>query len=221
MRILLINPNGSPGVTRRIEAAARSMSLPGDQFQAVDVPNAPPLIVTEADQQRAADGVATVALERGWDADGIVIGSFGDTGIELVREKCPTKPVAGIGGAALAVASALAERFSIVSFSPSLVPSFEVMLARKKMIDRLDRIVVLENVDLSEPEQIQDNHIEGFADLCSEIAVNAPRSAVIFGGGPLAGLAKRLAPKISVPLIDGTCAAIGLMRSLSLARGAR
>ena len=45
-------------------------------------------------------------------------------------------------------------------------------------------------------------------------------SCIVTGGGPLAGLAARIAPGCPVPIIDGTAVAVGLMRAILAGKGA-
>ncbi|MBF9059110.1 aspartate/glutamate racemase family protein, partial [Rhodobacterales bacterium HKCCSP123] len=49
MRVLVVNPNTSQGVTDRIGAAAQAAAAPGDRITTVSAAFGPALIVTEAD----------------------------------------------------------------------------------------------------------------------------------------------------------------------------
>jgi Asp/Glu/hydantoin racemase len=50
------------------------------------------------------------------------------------------------------------------------------------------------------------------AQLCRACAAKGAQS-IVLGGGPLAGLAARIAPHCPVPVIDGTQAAIARLRA--------
>lgn len=67
------------------------------------------------------------------DYDGMILGCFGDPGIDAIREKVKI-PVVGPGETSMLVASMLGEKFSIVTVMDSVVPSLE----------RLARVVGLE-----------------------------------------------------------------------------
>ena len=50
MRLLIVNPNTSEGVTRRIDAAAQAVARDGDMFKTVSAEFGPELIVNEEEQ---------------------------------------------------------------------------------------------------------------------------------------------------------------------------
>lgn len=215
MRLLIVNPNSSEGVTRRIDAAARAVLGAGDWVQTVSAPFGPDLIVTPEDTMEAVEGVLAAVETHHRGRDGIILASFGDTGIAQVRARWPAIPVIGIAGAAFAAARALGGRFSIVSFSPDLVPSLRASVARHGMDTALGDIIVVEEGEWADPGDIQDVLAEPIADLCRQAARQREITSIILGGGPLAGLASRLDIPTAVPIIDGTAAAVGIMRCLS------
>lgn len=88
MRVLVVNPNISDGVTARIRAAAEAAALPGERITTVAATGAPRLIVTPEDAARATAAVLAAVERHGGQADGIVLTSFGDTGIAAVRAGC-------------------------------------------------------------------------------------------------------------------------------------
>ena len=102
MRLLVVNPNISPGATARIRAVADAAARPGERVVTVPAAFGPELIVTEADTARGAQGVLAAVAEHGADVDGVVLASFGDTGAEALRRARPGLPVIGIAGAAFA-----------------------------------------------------------------------------------------------------------------------
>jgi hypothetical protein len=89
MRLLIVNPNTSEGVTARIAAAADAVALPGDHFVTVSAASGPSLILTEADGLAATEGVLTAVARRAGGVDGIVLASFGDTGSEQPAAALP------------------------------------------------------------------------------------------------------------------------------------
>ena len=222
MHLLVVNPNSSEGVTRRIDAAARAVMRPEDRVRTVSAPFGPQLIVTPEDTQLAVKGVlaAVEAHHHGVDGsvDGIILASFGDTGIAEVRARWPQIPVIGIAGAAFAAAKALGGRFSIVSFSPDLLPSLRASVARHHMDEALSDILVVQEGSWSDPGEIQDMLAERIALLCRLASRTGEISSIVLGGGPLAGLAGRLMPAPHVPIIDGTAAAVGILRCLGTPR---
>lgn len=220
MRLLIINPNSTPGVTRLIDRSARDAMQPGDSFVTVSADSGISLIVTEADQEAAAIAVrdcaaAHLASENG--IDGIVIASFGDTGRDAVQAIAPC-PVAGIAECAFAAAAQCGGRFAIVSFSEEMRPSFAAILDRYGYDRSAYDIRLLPGQKIADAGRIQDAVFDGLLDL-SLAAEREGAAAIVPGGGPLAGLASRMQPRLNIPVIDGVQAAIAFLRQQQAGRG--
>jgi allantoin racemase len=211
VRVLVINPNSSRGVTARIAAAAEAAALRGEQVVTVAATGAPELIVTPEDAAQAEGAVLAAVAHHGEGVDGIVLASFGDTGIGRVRARV-TVPVLGIARAGLAVASAVGERFAMVTFAPQMVPALHQTIRDAGHEARLAGMHAVEGWHWSTPGAIQDELFEPIRDLCLLAARDPGVGSIVLGGGPLAGLAARLQPHVPVPVIDGTTAALGLLR---------
>jgi allantoin racemase len=148
--------------------------------------------------------------------DGIVLGSFGDTGAESLRLRYPDTPILGIAEAAFAAARQIGGRFAIVTFAPEVAPSPRMMAERHGMTEQLMRIAAVPRPLSHDPAEVADLLFDELRALCLS-CVSEGAGCIILGGGPLAGLAGRLRPICPVPLIDGTQAAIAQLRSLGQA----
>ncbi len=213
MRLLIVNPNTSAGVTERIAAAARMVALPGDRFHICSAAFGPPLIVTPQDAAHAVEGVLATLRGHTEPVDGVVLASFGDTGAEAVRALRPGLPVIGLAGAAFAAARALGGPFGIVTFGAQLAPALRAMAEHHGLADRLLGVSALPETDVGDPSTVQARCAGGVARLSREMAAQGAR-AIVLGGGPLAGLARSIGGEIPVPVIDGVQAAVGLLRSV-------
>lgn len=218
MKLLVINPNSSPGVTQHIGAAARQAAMPGDEIIVTQAEGAPSLIVDEGDAQLAERAVVDTVLARADGVDGIIVASFGDTGAEALR-RIVDCPVVGIGHASLLTASALSGPFAVVSFAPAVVPSMQRLVTGYGMQASLAGIHVVDLPLPEDPGEIQAAVEEPLLERCRELAAQGECRSIILGGGPLAGLAMRLAPSLSLPIIDATAAALQLQRTLYFSRG--
>lgn len=212
MQLLIVNPNTSEGVTARIAAAAEAVAMPGDRFTTVSAASGPRLIVTEEDARSATEGVMQAVERHRGQIDGIVLGSFGDTGADRLRVRFPHMPILGIAEAAFMAVRQIGGPFSIVTFAPEVVPSLRMMAERHGMTKPLMRIAAVPRPLSHDPSEVADLLFEELRDLCLSTASEGA-GCIILGGGPLAGLAGRLAPTFPVPLIDGTQAAIAQLRS--------
>ena len=218
MKLLIINPNSSATVTRRIDDAAQAASQPGEQITTICALGAPDLIVTPDDAR-----AATVAVTRTLDAwrapvDGIILASFGDTGLEAVRART-VRPVVGIAQSAYAMASVIGPHMSIVSFSPAMAEALRKTAEGYGHAARLRAMHMVDGGKWDDPGEIQVALAPQLLALCQRSAREDGVNSIVLGGGPLAGLAARLQPMVSVPVIDGTTAAIATLRVALSAQG--
>lgn len=212
MRLLIVNPNTSTGTTRRIDEAAQAAAHPGDHFHTVSAAFGPELIVTPEDGAEATRGVMAAIAQHKGPVDGIILASFGDTGAEEVRAKWPHLPVIGIAQAAFTAARNKGGPFAVVTFAPEVAQSLQDKAEFYGLGERLIRIAALPDPWHGEPGEVVNERGEAMADLCAACVEEGALSIVI-GGGPLAGLAARIGPRVSVPLIDGTQEAIAQIRA--------
>lgn len=213
MRLLVVNPNTSRGVTARIRDAADAVAQPGDAFRTTCPEFGPELIVTEKDAQEAARAVLEVVRRHASPCDGIVLASFGNTGAAEVRALRPDIPVIGIATAAFLTTRAIGGPFGIVTFGQGLVPGLRAKVKEAGLTDALLGISCVEDEDFGDPGTVQSRYRDRLGELCNDMA-DRGAACVVLGGGPLAGLAPRLSPGCPVPVIDGTQAAINLMRTI-------
>ena len=212
MHVLIVNPNTSQGVTRRIAAAADAVARPGDRFATRPAAFGPELIVTPQDAQEATRGVIETIRTYAQEPDGIVLASFGDTGAEEVSQSWPAIPVIGIAQAAFARARMLGGPFAIVTFAPEMAPALRDKAIQHGAGGNLLQVASLDTRFEGDPAEIADRLAAPLADLCRAKAHDGAKS-IVLGGGPLAGLASRIAPDCPVPVIDGTQEAIAQMRA--------
>jgi Asp/Glu/hydantoin racemase len=217
---LIINPNSSASVTARIDAAAQAASLRGEHLTTIRATGAPDLIVTPQDAQAAALAVTQAFAAWREPLDGVILASFGDTGLDAVRARAGV-PVVGIAQSAYAVASVLGPRMSIVSFAPAMAEALRKTALSYGHGDRLVAMHMVEGASWDNPGDIQHHLAPHLLALCQKSAREDRVNSIVLGGGPLAGLAMRLQPKVDVPLIDGTAAAIAALRVALLGRVAQ
>ena len=93
MKLLVVNPNTSAGMTARIGEAARAVASPGAKIVAVNPASGPVSIEGYFDEAFAVPGMLEEILKgekAGMDA--AIIACFDDTGLEAAR-CCATGPV--------------------------------------------------------------------------------------------------------------------------------
>ncbi len=115
MRIKVINPNTTAGMTAKIGEAARLVAARGTEILAVNPTAGPVSIESHYDEAVSVVGVLEVIRKgEAEGCDGYVIACFGDPGLLAARE-IATGPVVGIAEAAMHAASFIATGFSVVT----------------------------------------------------------------------------------------------------------
>ena len=213
MRILVVNSNTTPSVTDRIGAAARAVASPGTEIIAVSAPFGLPLIVTRADWLAAGPATLAALAAHAGGYDAAVIACFGDPGLDAAKELIEV-PVLGISEAAFHSAAMLGRRFGVVSFTAALRPMFEECLAHHGLAARCAGFRMGPAFS-GDPGTVAEERLDLLAALCAESVAQDGAEAIILAGGPLAGIAPLLQPRVPVPLVDGTQAAVRLAEAIA------
>jgi Asp/Glu/hydantoin racemase len=206
MRILLLNPNTTEAVTERLAAAARAVAAPGTDIIALTAPRGVPYIATRAEAQIGGVVALEMLAEHHRSADAAVIAAFGDPGLHGARELFDF-PVVGMAEAAMLTACMLGRRFAIVTFARALVPWYAECVEMHGLSVRCAGIRMLDAAIRSVPD-VQEEKQELLIELANRAVDENGADVVILGGAPLAGLAAKVADRISVPLVDQAAAAV-------------
>ena len=212
-RILIVNSNTTESVTARIRATAQAACPAGCQVTTISAPFGLPLIVTRADWLVAGPAtLAALSAHRG-EYDAAVIACFGDPGLDAAKELFST-PVLGISEAAFHAAAMLGRRFGVVSFTAALQPMFEDCLEHHGLRGRCVGFRMGPGFS-GDPGAVAEERRGLLLDLVRQSVELDGAEAVILAGGPLAGVAAGLQTEVSVPLVDGTAAAVRLAAALA------
>jgi allantoin racemase len=122
-RLGLINPNTDPDDTDQMASVAKGALGPEVQLVALTAARGPQSIESAADGAIAAAEVVRLVAEHP-ELDCIVIGCFGDPGLEAARELTQA-PVVGIGEAAYRATLLVARRFAVITTLARGVPELE------------------------------------------------------------------------------------------------
>ncbi|MFF8807834.1 aspartate/glutamate racemase family protein [Streptomyces omiyaensis] len=212
--VALINPNTDEATTRMMAAIARRTLCPrdGHEVRGVTVAAGPPMLVDEELLRASVPHVLDAADRLLGGADGarvaaVVVGAFGDPGVEELRARTSV-PVVGIAEAALRAAGAGGRRFGIATTTPGLAAAIDARAARLGW-SRQYTGVRLTTGDprrlAADPAAMTDRLAEA-VDLC----VRRDRAeAVVIGGGPLGEAAEALRHRFPVPVVGPIPAAAG------------
>lgn len=203
-RLLLINPNTSPGVTAGLEAAARPVLASGWELVGVTASLGFPVIASRASYAIAAHAALEAFASAPGPFDAIVVGCFGDPGIEALREVSGL-PVAGLAEAAIRQAVRAEGPFAILTMGTAWREMLGERVALAGAAPRLVGVIALEGTGLDAVAAREATLARLGA--AARQAVAAGARTIIPGGATLAGLASRLpeGPRY----IDCVVAAVG------------
>ncbi len=217
MRILLLNPNTSPGLTALLDAAARPAAAAGTEIVAMTAPRGVPYIASRAEAAIGGVVVLEMLAEHHAGFDAAIVAAFGDPGLGPARELFPI-PVVGLAEAGMLASLMLGARFGIVTFSESLAPWFRECVAWHGLSGRCAGVFALEG-GFATIEGVRAERADALVGLAAQ-AVAAGADVVVLAGAPLSGLAALVRDRIEVPVVDCAVAAVKMAEAL-VAIGAR
>lgn len=202
--IRILNPNGAADVTARLAAAARAHAQGAARIEAWMAEDGPARGIATPAALAAAEAAVLRLAVRGRDAQGLVIGAFGDPGLGAARAASRI-PVAGLGEAGIRAAAAHG-RFAVLTLGPAMHAAIAARIEGMGLADRLDGI---EFLDAAIPEVAADP--ARFAPKAREAAARAAArgaQALLLGGAPFAGMGRVAGLGAPIPVLDGLAEAI-------------
>ena len=214
MKIHIINPNSTASMTEKAGEAARKVAAPGTIIVATNPAGTPVSIEGHADEAAAVPPLlAEIIRGTAEGADAFVNACFDDPGLDACRE-VTDRPVVGICEAAMAMASILGTRFSVVTTLPRAIPIIEDLADRYGHTRRCRRVRSAEI-----PVLALDEDPANATELVRREVLAAEREdgsdVVILGCAGMADLADALTAETGVPVIDGVAAATKLAEALA------
>ena len=203
-RILVVNPNGNPEVTRLVSETAAAVLHPATAVRVLHPEGSPRSIETRADR-RLAEPLALDLLSRHRDYDAYVMACFDDIAIESGRRFLDA-PIVSAAEAAISVARMFANRMAIVTTVETMVPGICSLVASLGA----EGVCTVRAAGIGVASAAA-----GGADICRKIdaAVENARNldgagVIILGSGGLTGRAGPLSARHGIPVIDSIEAAL-------------
>ncbi len=214
MRILVINPNTSDGITATIVAAARS-AAPHAEILGAHPSRGVTSVESHTEEAWATIGVLEqIELAESGESspDAYVIACFGDTGVAAAREAASV-PVVGITEAAVFTAVTLAHRFAIITMPPRTIAQSDRVVEALGIAHRCTVRAV--DVAVAEVEEGSAHLIDAFIGEAQLAILEDGAEAIILGCAGLADLVEPLSGRLGVPVIDGVAAAVAFAAGLA------
>lgn len=213
MKIKIINPNTSQGMTDRIAEAARAVAFPGTEIVGWCPASGPPSIEGHYDEALSVPGLLEAV--RAGEADGVdayVVACFGDPGLYAARELA-RGPVLGIAEAAMHMASMVAESFSVVT-TLGRTRGIAAHLAERYGMQRFCRSVRASEVAVLELEDPASNATQRVLAECRRAVEEDEAGAIVLGCAGMTDLCNGIGRALGVPVVDGVAAAVTLAEGL-------
>ena len=205
-RLLLINPNISDSVSELIRAEALRSVAEGTTVDVLTAPFGVAYIETRFEALIGAYAAAQLAAEHHERFDAVIVAAFGDPGLAGLREVLPI-PVTGLTEAALASAHLLGHRISIIAISQRIQAWYREVVEAYGFGSRLASIRALDR-PLTTIGGVQDEHAQALQALARKAVDEDGAEVIVLAGAPLAGLARSLAGRLAVPVVDGVSSAV-------------
>lgn len=223
-RILLVNPNTNRSTTtmmaRRLRAALGEDAGAGrSMVTAVTAARGPAMITTPDALQDAAshvvDAVCAALQESTQDGqafDAVLVGAFGDPGVQKLRAlpMLDGVTVTGIGEAALLAATAGGGRFAIATTTGALADSLADLVQRVGVADSYTGLELTQTDPLVLAGSPDASRLELAAAV--ERAVSNGAERVVIGGGPLSDVAADLEASYPGVIVEPVGAAARLIQ---------
>jgi allantoin racemase len=212
MKLLLINPNITEAMTESMAAEARRFASPSTEIIPVTAEFGTQYVENRVEAAIASHAVLDALARHAAGCDAAIISAFGDPGLAAAREFADI-PVVGIEEAAILTAWMLGRRYSIICLTPRLRTWYIECVHEHGLAGRLASVRA---VDVPIPDitrakqQLRDRLLE----QCTLAIDHDEAEVIIFGGGPIAGLARETADVIPVPCLDGVSCAVRMAEAL-------
>ena len=214
MRILIINPNSTASMTRKIADSACLVASSDTIVEAVNPTEGPKAIQGEEDGLAALPHLFELFDRKTGTQryDAVIIACFDDTGVVELKGRGPA-PVIGIGEAAFHAASLLGGLFSVVTTLSVSCPIIETNINACGFSNQVARVRASDIPVLAFEDQPERSFDKLSLELEAAMSQDGCRS-IVLGCAGMADLAQRLSRRHQVPVIDGVKAAVGLVEMM-------
>jgi allantoin racemase len=190
-------------------------ALKNTLVEITDIPYGPSSIESAYEEYLSVPGTVEMAIQAEKDNfNGMILGCFGDPGLEALREMVSI-PVVGPGGTAMHIAAMLGNRFSIVTVLDSVVPSLE-RLARVVGLDKQLASVRAVNIPVLELGQNIDSTTNRMLRESKKAIEEDGADVIVLGCMSMAfmGVSDKMQEPLGVPVVNPALASLKVLEGL-------
>ena len=180
-----------------------------------DIDSGPSSIESAYEEYLSVPGTVEKAIQAEKDGfDGMILGCFGDPGLEALREMLNI-PVVGPGEMALHIAAMLGNKFSIVTVLDSVVPSLE-RLARIVGLDKRLASVRAVNIPVLELSQNIESTTSRMMEESRKAIQEDSADVIVLGCMSMAfmGVSDRMQESLGVPVVNPALTSLTVLEGL-------
>jgi Asp/Glu/hydantoin racemase len=212
MKLLLLNPNITEAVTNTMLEEARRSASPGTEIVAATARFGVQYVENRIEAAIASHAVVEALADHADGIDAAIIAAFGDPGLWAGKELMSV-PVIGISEAAFLTAYTLGKRYSVVCLTERLRTWYIESAYEHGLAARLASVRACD-VAPADIARAKDEMRGRLFDQCLAAVEEDRAEVLIVGGGPIAGLARELADRLPVPILDGVSCAVRMAEAL-------
>lgn len=212
MKLLLINPNITEAMTELMASEARRFASPGTSITAVTAAFGTQYVENRAEAAIASHAVLDALAKHAAGCHAAIVCAFGDPGLAAAREFADI-PVVGIEESAILAAWMLGRRYSIICLTPRLRTWYIECAQDHGLAGRLASVRALDT-PIADITRAKAQFRDALLRECMLAIEQDEAEVIIFGGGPIAGLARELRDEIPVPTLDGVSCAVRMAEAL-------
>lgn len=211
MKILIVNPNTTESMTRKIGIAAEAVARTDTTVIAANSSKGPSSIQGYLDVAVCVPGLLE-EIKKHPDVDAIVVACFDDTGVDAIRCMVDV-PVIGIGEAAYHAASMISTKFSVITTLARSLPGLEANLARYGLANKCAKVratdIPVLKLEDDDPDTLNKIRVEVQKAVCDDRA-----EAIVLGCAGMTDLMNSLSQEFGLPVIDGVGSGIAMAEAL-------
>jgi allantoin racemase len=196
----------------------RSHAQEDTVVEITDIQSGPSSIESAYEEYLSVPGTVEMAIQaEKEDFDGVILGCFGDPGIDALREMLKI-PVAGPGETAMHMAAMLGSRFSIVTVLDSVVPSMERQARVVGLAEKLASVRAV-NIPVLELRRDSDSTANRMVEESRKAIQQDRADVIVLGCMSMAfmGVSDKIQVLLGVPVVNPALASLKVLEGLVMA----
>lgn len=213
MKILVINPNTSEGMTNHIRKALTPIKRVDTELTVLCPEKGPETIESAYDEAYAT--LPTLELVKKANQEGynaVIIACFSDPGLDAAKE-ISTIPVLGIEESSLHLAAMLGARFTVLTPRKERIPSKREHVHMRGLNHFLASVRSLD-LSVAETEADPERTKKRIFEVAGRAVEKDGAEVIILGCSGMAGYAAEIEKKLNIKIIDPTAVALKLAEAM-------